>query len=172
MGKRSFKNYIKYNRSECYNNRGTKIGTKSHGNAIFRYERPPSLVTPDWIGFIRGNADLLDGSGRISSMYSIKRRPRICRDRRGWCGSARRLPVGSPQVFGQVVADGSPGSAWSARICSAASGRISSRRSARWRLTVRRDRHGWRGRCGSVRRLQKLKQTGTKKRVFCPWVFS
>ena len=42
----------------------------------------------------------------------------------------------------------------SARICSAASGRISSKHSTRWRPTVRRDRHGWRSRRGSVRQLR------------------
>ena len=74
---------------------------------------PPFLDTSGrrlWqprIGFIRGNADLFGSSG-----------PDLL------------------QAFGQVTADGSPGSARSARICSATPGRISFKCSAWWRSRI------------------------------------
>ena len=113
-------------------------------------------------------------SGRISSRCSARCRSVVRQDRCGRCGSVRQLGPDLLHVLDQEAAEVLPGSARlarSARICSMASGRISSRRSARWRSVVRRNWHGWCGRRGSVRQLQKLKQTGTKKRVFCPWVF-
>ena len=126
MGKRSFKNYIKYNRSECYNNRGTKIGTKSHGNAIFRYERPPSLVTLDRIG-----SDLSEAM-RICSMVRAGSPPGT--RSRGGRGSAG-IGAAGVDLLGGFRLD-------------------LPRCSARWWPTGRRDRHGWRSWRGSVRQLR------------------
>ena len=91
---------------------------------------PPFLDTSGrrlWqprIGFIRGNADLFGSSGadllQVLGLVAVE-------DRHGWrgrCGSARWFGPDLLQTFGQVTADGSPGSAWLVRsvwICSAAS---------------------------------------------------
>ncbi len=88
---------------------------------------PPFLDTSGrrlWqprIGFIRGNADLFGSSGadllQVLGLVAVE-------DRHGWrgrCGSARWFGPDLLQAFGQVTADGSPGSARLARsvwICS------------------------------------------------------
>ena len=93
-------------------------------------------------------ADLFGSSGRISSRRSARWRSMVRRDRRGRCGRCGRC--GSARWFGadpflvldQEAAEVLPESARLARICSMVSGRISSRCSAWWRPTVRRDRRG------------------------------